>query len=249
MKNLLFLRRILPFLLLLLGINSYAQDKSTAKEIIVAMQDKYSGKWYTNLVFDQTAYIYENGIVKDIETWHEYLSCPGKLHIRKGAFESGNGMIFRNDSLYEFKESVLTLSIKKYHDLLFWGFDVYFLDKEKVYAKAGEMNYDLNKIYETTWNGKAVYVIGANKDEEKYNQAWIDKEGLYLVRVIKKDGNSIKDIEFSNYQKIAGNWVATEIIFKIDQKIYMKEVYYNISFPVTTDPKIFEVSNFIHASW
>jgi hypothetical protein len=241
--------RKLPLLLVLLSLTSFAQDINNAKDVIVAMQTKYSGKWYTNLVFDQTAYTYKDGCVKNVETWHEYLSCPGKLHIRKGAIESGDGMIFRNDSLYEFQESVMTLSIKKYHDLLFWGFDVYFLDKEKVFNKAGEMNYDLNKMYETTWNGKAVYVIGADKGEEKYNQAWIDKEGLYLVRVIKKDGNSIKDIEFNNYQKIAGNWVATEIIFKIDQKIYMKEVYYNISFPLVTDPKVFEVSNFIHASW
>jgi hypothetical protein len=52
-----------------------------------------------------------------------------------------------------------------------------------------------------------------------------------------------RDVEMNKYQQIEGNWVATEIIFKNNGKLLLREEYYNISFPKEVDPSWFDPSN------
>jgi hypothetical protein len=56
---------------------------------------------------------------------------------------------------------------------------------DQVLAHFKTLNYDLSKFHADTWKGKPVYVIGADKDGDRVNQLWIDKEKLVAVRFIK----------------------------------------------------------------
>ena len=52
-------------------------------------------------------------------------------------------------------------------------------------AKLKSFGYNLDKYPGHDWKGKDAYVIGPKLNEESLNQIWIDKEKLYIVRMIK----------------------------------------------------------------
>ena len=69
------------------------------------------------------------------------------------------------------------------------GFDVYAqpagTDGARCFADLG---FDLAKIHETTWQGKAVvYVVGAASGDTTSKQFWIEKDRLLFVRMLQQN--------------------------------------------------------------
>lgn len=219
-------------------------------EIVKAMYKRWEGKWYPNFQFEQRAIFYENGQVSKEEVWQELYSQPGLLHIRFDGFESGNGAVFAQDTVYRFQEGKLAGKMPQVHPLVLLSFDIYFLKPEETIAKLNTLNFDLNKVYETDWQGRKAVVVGASNPEDVNSpQFWVDKERLYVLRVVTNSKGSVRDVEMNNYQFIEKNWVATEIVFKTDGATTLREEYFNISFPKSTDSKWFDPENFSNTRW
>ena len=68
-------------------------------ELLQQMHDRYAGRWYRTMSFVQKT-SYPDGRV---ETWYEAAEVPGKLRIDISPVDSGNTIIFRNDSVYQFQ--------------------------------------------------------------------------------------------------------------------------------------------------
>lgn len=47
--------------------------------------------------FDQKVYLYKNDSLIKEEVWQEILSSPKNLQIRFNGFETGNGVLFKNE--------------------------------------------------------------------------------------------------------------------------------------------------------
>ena len=69
------------FLVLLLSLASSAQTISTPTQLIQAMQERYAGKWYRTLTFDQQSITHKPDGTTSTETWHEALLLPGRLRV------------------------------------------------------------------------------------------------------------------------------------------------------------------------
>ncbi len=219
-------------------------------EVIQAMYSRWQNKWYPNFAFEQKAIFYKDGEVTKEEVWQEIYSQPGNLHIRFNGFESGNGVVFAADSVFNFKGNQLQSKQRTIHPLVLLSFDVYFYSPEETIARLKELNFDLSKLTEAKWQGRDAYVIGAiNPDDSSTSQFWVDKDRLYVVRVLTNNKGVARDVEMNNYKLMDNNWVATEILFKNDGKLTLREEYFNISFPKTTDKSIFEPANFATAKW
>ena len=202
----------------------------TGEDVVKLMYKKYAGKWARTLVFDQTTDIYRD-TAKTTQIWHESMYFPDKLRIDREPVANGSSTIFRGDSTYNIRNGKVTASASG-NDLIFLLGGLYFYPLDKTLDKLKSQGYDLSKATEDTYNGKAIYIIGAANKDEKASQLWVNKDDLYLVRMIKYDKNNQgaitkQDAIFAGYIKIGGGGAETKVTFYINDKLRQVESYYN----------------------
>src|SRR5918999_2715 len=192
---------------------------ATAEQLVTAMHDRYAGKWYQTLAFVQknTRYLPEGRT--DTSTWSEVLSLPGKLRIDVEPRANGNGNIYRNDTVYVFNNGRLVRQARAPHPLLLLGFDVYFLPVERSIATLREIGFDLSRMYESTWQGRPAYVVGAAPGDTTARQFWIDRDRLVFVRLIepsRRDTTKTAQIRLNRYYEVGEAWLSPEVEFLVD---------------------------------
>ncbi|MGZ3946247.1 MAG: hypothetical protein ACXVJB_14980, partial [Mucilaginibacter sp.] len=167
-------------LILFLPFTGHKDLDSTT--LLQKMYARYHGKWHSNLAFNQTTERYRNDSLVKTQTWYEHILYPDKLRIDFDSLKSGNGIIFRADSTYVISNHKLARSLKNENELIFFLGGMYFVPFDEILTHFKNLHYDLSKFHIDTWKGKPVYVIGADKADEKVNQLWIDHEKLVAVR-------------------------------------------------------------------
>jgi hypothetical protein len=213
-------------------------------ELIKAMYKKYEGKWFAKLYNKQKVTYYKNGEAERDEIWSELISIPGKVRSNIGNIEDGNCEISKNDSQFVFKEGKLAFKRRAVHVILLLGFDVYTQNNEKTFEQLKESNFNIDKLYETNWQNKPVYVVGTLEGDEETNQFWIDKKHLYLVRLIQKtQSGKLLEVELNNFEKLGKGWIATELVFKLDGKLKFIENYIDYGIPEYIDADNFNVED------
>lgn len=229
---------------------AWAQNMPSGQEIVQMMYERHHDSWYKYLTFKQETIFYKNGEQERTQWWYEALGVPGQLVIKFDSLDSGSGVIFRADSQYVFQQNKLVQQTPRVHDLLVLGFDVYGEAPEKTIAKLERRGFDLSKSYETEWQGRTVYVVGASDENENTNQFWIDKERLYFVRLLRTgQGGTIQETQFNNYEQVDGGWVAPVVLFYSDGQMTLKEIYSDIESHNQLSASIFDLENFRQATW
>lgn len=236
---------------LLISCFSFSQKINTGIDVISAMYKKYDGgtKWYKYFSFTQDAIFYRNDSVIKTEVWHEIGSFPGHLAIKYDTKDSKDGVIFAVDKVYGVKGGIAKEPRTYIHDLILVGFDLYFLKPEKSTHLLDSMGYNLKEMHIDVFDGRKVYVVGAQPDDEKTPQFWIDAERLYMHRIIYKKKDNITDCVFGDYEKVDGNWVAKKCTFRQNGVLQLVEKYYDLKFPKNLDPDIFNPEKFAQIKW
>ena len=231
--------KLLPALLLLAFL-APAKNNSTSKEVLQTMYGKYHGKWHKSLKFNQTTGRFRNDSLVSTATWYETIVYPDLLRIDIGAASSPNGILFRHDSTYVFKDNKITRGVKNENELIFFLGGMYFKDFDEVLKHFADLHYDLSKFHASTWKGKPVYVLGADKDDEKVNQLWIDQEKLVAVRFLKYEDNTKEEGTFEDQIPLKNAWSETKCKFYINDKILQIETYRDVKADQPVDMKLFE---------
>jgi hypothetical protein len=229
---------------------SAARGVRSGEELIEAMYRKYEGKWYQTLTFEQQTIRYgEDGEVVSEEMWHEALRMPDKLAIKIGGMDSGNGMMIRNDSLYQFSEGSMVGTRPMLHPLLVLGFSVYNQPAEKTINDLKVLGVDFEKFHKRMYEGRKVYVVGADEGDEVSTQFWVDRERKLFVRLIQDFGEGrSQDVRFNKYQPLCKAWVSPEVLFYSDGTLRLKEVYTNIRTPELS-AEVFNPVTFTESKW
>jgi hypothetical protein len=217
-------------------------------EVVAMMRERYLGKWYRTLTFVQKTTL-PNG---KVETWYEAAELPGKLRIDIAPLEGRNTLLFRNDTLYEFKNGKLTETKPLIHPLMVLGFDVYAQPLEKTLGQLKELGFDLSKVHESQWEGRPTYVVGAAAGDSVTRQFWIDRERLYFVRMLepgKQDPAARVETRFNKYIPMGQGWLETEVRFLVNGETKMLEEYTQPKASVTLDPAIFDPSRWVPPGW
>ena len=246
---------LIPFLLGLFLAACSPGEKATQNlenpaDVLAAMKAKYHGSWYETLTFVQTSIEYKPDGASDTTTWYEAMALPGKLRIDIGGPNTGDALIFRNDSIYVYNGGNLISSRVTYHPLLLLGFDAYFLETEDLMARLDSINFDLTVMHESTWQERPVYVIGASEGDSLASQFWIDKERLVFVRMIQKvgpTGEVLQEVQFNRYESVGDGWVAPEVLFFTNGKLSFKEIYNDVTAGVEFDARLFSPQNWASA--
>jgi hypothetical protein len=219
---------------------------ANGRELIKAMHDKYPA-WYTTLTFVQKTTDHRK---KTVETWYEAARIPGMLRIDIAPIDSGKMLLFRSDSIYQFDQGTLKGAVPFVHPLMVLGFDVYRDPVEKTVARLEGLHYDLSKLREDSWQGRAVYVVGADKGDSTSRQFWIDKERLVFVRSLEtaKSG-TISETQFNRYERLGKGWIAPEVIFKANGEAVLTEEYSQMKGEVTLPDVLFEPKPYARPGW
>ncbi|HEY4111923.1 hypothetical protein [Puia sp.] len=227
---------------------STAEAQTTAqlsgRDIVKKMHDRYAGKWYHSFTFNQTTEVYRNDSLRSTQTWYEFIRFPERFRMDFGAADSGNAAIFRRDSCYRFRGGKLrSTTINNNEGLIFLLGGMFFYPLAQTYTIFDSLHYDLRKGHEDTWKGRPVYVIGANKGEDGINQLWIDRENLYLVRLIKADPSSKLEALFEDWKPAGGGWLETKCSFYVNGKLAQVETYHDYKTNVSLEDRIFDPAN------
>ncbi len=216
-------------------------DIESPADLIKAMRARYDGKWYRTLAFLQMSIQHNADGSRDTTYWHEALEIPGKLRIDFEPLDAGNGMLFRDGTLYRIRNGKVTGSQQQEHALMLLGFDVYFLSPEQTLARLAKLGFDLTKMHESTWQGRPVYVVGSETDDERRSRFWIDRERLYFVRVVQPvpDG-SLRETQFNGYRPLGGGWIAPEVLFFVNGNVVFEEYYRDVKTGMTFDASVFD---------
>ncbi|HWB41279.1 MAG TPA: hypothetical protein VG500_08480 [Gemmatimonadales bacterium] len=217
-------------------------------ELIGLMRERYAGKWYRTLTFVQKTTLGDG----KVETWYEAAELPGKLRIDIAPLEGKNTLLFRNDSIYDFKNGKLVKADPMIHPLMVLGFDVYAQPVETTVRQLETLGFDLTRLHQSTWQGRPAYVVGAVAGDTVTRQFWIDKERLYFVRMVepgKKDPAVRVETQFNKYIPMGQGWLETEVRFLVNGETRMLEEYTQPKAGVTLDPAIFDASRWVPPGW
>lgn len=224
-------------LVLLLGLLAGASQRpiTTPRELLDAMRARYDGKWYRTLTFVQHNTEHHPDGTVERSVWREWLQAPGRLRIEFQPADSGNGVLFANDSIYPFRRDSLGRARAFVHPLLVLGFDVYMQPVDRTVAQLQQAPrvFDLSILSEGTWQDRPVWIVGS-----KTRQFWVDKERLVFVRLLEPtpgDSTKIADTRFNKYQPLAGGWVSPEVQFLVNgQQTFLEEytqIQANVAMP------------------
>lgn len=237
---------------LLLSPVTHAQSGiSDGAGVIEEMYHTYKNDWYDKLTFRQkTTFFGPDGKVQRIQTWYEAMEIPGKLAIKFEEKDSGNGILFRNHKQYGYANRQLIQEVRRVHDLLVLGFDIYRQHPDSSAAQLTTAGYDITKMYEDEWQGRPVYVVGTSEPDSSKAQFWIDKERLVFVRSLKPGrAGTLQEVQFNKYEQLEGGWIAPEVIFKANGQTGLLEEYSAISVPDSINQAIFDHRSFVDAEW
>jgi len=239
-------------LLLMLSAIGFAAPITSSEQLIAAMQKKYAKSWYKTATFVQKTTNIDKDGNRKVETWFEAMTLPGSLRIDFTPTKDGNGILFTNDQIYVFKNGKVDTNRPFVHPLMVLGFDIYRMSESEAIEKLKGLKFDLSIFHEDTWQGRAVYVVGAKAGDAHSAQFWIDKKNLYFVRMIRpvgKDGTQIQETQFNKYTKLGGGWMSPEVIFLMDNKVVTIEEYSDLHANVTLPDKLFDPQSFATVHW
>jgi hypothetical protein len=209
-------------------------------ELLTAMYNRYSSRWYRTLTFIQKSTYYRtDGSLLRTETWYEAAAFPGRLRIDLGLPSRGNGVVYRADSNYQVQGGRVTQARFGGNPLLTLGFDVYTQPTHRTADQLRREYIDLRRLRIDTLDGRRVYVVGAARGDSTTNQFWVDAQRLLFVRLIQTESGRTRDIRFERYTQYGSAWVSEEVRILVGGRLSFHEEYSQVRVNVSLDDDLF----------
>ncbi len=206
--------------------------------LLRAMREKYP-QWYRSVTFTQRTTLVAPSGGEIHQTWYEAGELPGRLRIDSD-LESKSGTLFARDSIYAFSQGKLVSAEPGLNELLVLGFDAYAESNAHVEAQLRSLGFDLAVFHEGIWQGRHVYVVGAQRGDTTSKQFWIDRDNLLFVRLLEHGRQGNVDIRFNKYEPAGAGWIATEVVQYVNGARRLLEEYSNVRTNVTLDGALFD---------
>lgn len=215
-----------------------------SERLIRQMHSRYSGKWYKTLTFDQTNTFYTSDGKEQTSQWMQRLSVPGRLRIDFLPLSSKSGMLIQNNRVMTFDNGKRVDSRRAIQPVLTLTGDVYAIPATVTLRRLDSLGVNLDKFHQGSWDGRRVYVMGAERGDLESSQVWIDADRLVLLRFIQRDKRgdriTVTDTRVGGYRDVDGYSVASEFTSYRDGKVFFKEKYENVKVNQPIDPDLFD---------
>jgi hypothetical protein len=223
------MRRIIAFIFLFSSILGYQFRAQNGYDILKKMHTTFYKGPCKSYTFSQKNTHYKNDTVSGHSVWHEAIEFPDKFRIDFGEKAEGNYVVFRNDSVYNFKKNALAKMRADSNTLLLILGGLYYRNLEDVVNRLKAAEYKLETLSLQKWNSEEVYVIGALEGDLKSNQIWVNKKTLQVERILEKmNATDIMDMRFEAHQAWCKGSVETKVSFRRNGKLEQVEEYYDL---------------------
>lgn len=236
----------------LAGTPAGGDPPANGTEVLQRMHDAYAGKWYKTLSFVQKT-TYPDARV---ETWYEAAAIPGKLRIDVAPIDSMKTILFRSDSIYQYDQGKIRLARPMIHPLMVLGFDVYAQPVAESVAKLSSLGFDLSRVREDTWKGRKNWVVGTVSPDSLTREFWVDQERLVFTRMVQSaprksapGKNDIAEIQFNEYEKLGGGWIAVQVAFYNNGERVQTEQYADVKADPVLEAGLFEPGEWTRPGW
>ena len=190
------------------------------------MHDRYAGKWFKTLTFQQATTVTKPDGTKNTTTWYEAVLSPRLLRIDIGEPVAGNGMLYTPDSVIVVRAGKVTRALASGNPFLPFVVGVYTQPLATTLAQLQPWKFDLTRVSRGTFEGRSVMIVGADSGNDAVPQFWVDTDRLVLVRMlVQLSPTAMYDIRLHDYLKLDDSWVATRIIMMQGGKEVQTEVY------------------------
>lgn len=240
------MKNTLIILALLVAGSSCSRKPQNGYDLIDRMYNANKSNWYETLCFSQEVLRYRNDSIVATEVWHEAYQSPGNLIIKFNDWNSGNGLLFTNDSIYSYRDGTPESVRHRIHDLVVLGLDINNIPPLTTAERAVKCGYNLDIIHEGTCMGRDAWIVG----DTTGNCFWADRESFLFLKMRRRSGENSREVEFARYENINGYPVATEIRFYDNNGVLnMVEKYFNIMPGCKVPASTFIPSEFNNARW
>jgi hypothetical protein len=219
------------------------EEMSDGRALVRAMHARYEGRWYQDFMLVQDVTYFRDGRAEREERMAEYISLPGRVRAITGRIEDGNASIYVDGVFHRFEGGRLAGRVVTVHGVLVTGFDVYVQDPERTIAQLEQLGIDMERIHEATWRGRPAWVVGAGPGDPETPQFWVEQERLLCVRVLSRRPSGVLDVEMGGYEPLGEGWIATELAFKRDDVLVLREEYAEFRTLDGIDRALFDVTN------
>jgi hypothetical protein len=198
----------------------------TGEAVLSAMHDRYAGKWFKTLTFQQATTVTKPDGTKTVTTWYEAVRAPRLLRIDVGEPSAGNGMLYMPDSVIVVRGGKVVRALANGNPFLPFVVGVYTQPLATTLSQLQPWKFDLTKVSSGMFEGHPVYIVGADPGNETIPQFWVDRDKLVLDRmIVPLSPTAMYDIRLLNYLKLGESWVATRIVMMQDGKEVQTEDY------------------------
>jgi len=203
-----------------------AVPPQTGEAVLAAMHDRYDGKWFKTLTFQQATTVTKPDGTRTVTTWYEAVRAPRLLRIDVGEPSAGNGMLYMPDSVIVVRGGKVVRALANGNPFLPFVVGVYTQPLATTLAQLQPWKFDLTKVSSGMFEGHPVYIVGADPGNETIPQFWVDRDKLVLDRmIVPLSPTAMYDIRLLNYLKLGESWVATRIVMMQDGKEVQTEDY------------------------
>ena len=146
-------------MLFLLSVTSCSKINS-AETLFSEISKRYNGTWYSNIKYMiSVVKVNDDGSENRITCSAEYVR-PEQYIIKK-SIGNNDGYLYKNDTIYEFKDGELVSKKQGANDLIFVVMDIYGMSSNEIISKIKETNLvDISEFcsYTDTSTKKEFYI-------------------------------------------------------------------------------------------
>jgi hypothetical protein len=226
---------------------SHAVDDGGAT-VVRQMNDKYQGAWFATARFSQKTTTYDADGKPSVEMWYERIQLPGKLRIDIGSAQGGDAMILVDGQLHTFKAGNEVDNRPLVSLALLLGFDAYMQSPDATVAQLQHEGINTARVHEESWQGRPVFVVGADAGDNRSPQFWVGKDRLLVLRIIqpsRKDPAATSDIRFLDFRDQRRGVIAARIEVYQKDRLVMSEEYSDIETDIPLAAAWFDASRLI----
>ena len=194
----------------------------------------------------ETTHYKDDGSVEKTSIWYEAIQYPDKFRIDFGDRANGNTNLYRNDSIYVYREHELVHGGSELQEFLLMEGDIFYYPTDTVLSRLRKRNINPDIFTKTTYNNEAIYIIGAEEGDLNRPQIWLHAEHFYPVRRITtaKNGKLI-DVRYHNHVQKSGHWIESRVDIYINDKLIQLEKYTDIEVKSELPPELFQPGSFL----
>jgi hypothetical protein len=219
---------------------------STGEALLRQMHDRYAGKWYKTLAFVQRTTFPD----RPDQTWFETAELPGRLRIDMAPVDSMNTILFKGDSTFRFRGGQRAGARGGGNPLAVLLADVYATPVEESVERIKRYGFGLSPLASGMWKGRSAWIVGAAAGDTTRSQFWVDKERMYVVRIIEQaPGQPLQDTHISGHQRAAQGWVEGELHFIVNGAEVQAEYYSDVKVNPPVDPALWSTTTWKRPAW